>query len=121
MAGKLRASGAATADLPPPGRAFKPEALIMFYRGLNACAQGRPEIAVAWFMNSAALDPDFAPPLLWEIRAYEMAGFEQHARLCREEAAPALRRLGLQSPAPPDRPEEHQSARAGGLAGGRDR
>src|ERR1035437_9024544 len=74
LASKLTAPGAAATDLPPPAQAFKPEALIMFYRGLNACARGQPELGIACFMNAETLDPDFAAPVLWETRAFELAG-----------------------------------------------
>jgi tetratricopeptide (TPR) repeat protein len=97
LAGKLEAPASQSTGSLPPSRATKPEALIMFYRGLNACSQGRPEIAVAWFMNASALDPEFAPPLLWEIKAYEMGGLEQLARLRREQTAPVLSRLGFKT------------------------
>ncbi|HXF09799.1 MAG TPA: hypothetical protein VN625_03370, partial [Desulfuromonadaceae bacterium] len=79
----------------PIRRAPKPESLIMFYRGLNACAGGRPEQGAAYFMNAAGLDRDFTVPLLWEIKAYEMAGMTNHANIRRQELADILNPLGL--------------------------
>lgn len=98
LAGRLQSSG----PLAPPSMqaapAPKPEALIMFYRGLNACARGEPELAAPWFMNAASLDTEFTAPLLWEIKAYELAGFERHAAIRREETADVLKGLGLEVP-----------------------
>lgn len=76
---------------PPP----KPESLIMFYRGLNACTRGEPEAGVAYFMNAEDLEPGFVAPFLWEIKAYELAGLGQFAAIRRAEAASMLERAGL--------------------------
>jgi tetratricopeptide (TPR) repeat protein len=100
LAGKLKAPGVTAAAFPPPARAFNPEALIMFYRGLNACARGHPELGIPCFMNAESLDREFAAPILWEIRGLEMAGFPEYAALRREETAAALRHLGLGSTGP---------------------
>ncbi len=92
---------------PAPQRASpspKPESLIMFYRGLDAAARAQPAQAVAYFMNAAALDNQFTVPLLWEIKAYEMAGLTHHAAIRREEIADVLRPLGITSTAPPATP-----------------
>jgi len=84
---KIQSAGIANGETGPVAAAPKPEALIMFYRGLNACARGQPDVAVPWFMNAAALDTNFTAPLLWEIKAYELAGLEQFAAIRRAELA----------------------------------
>ncbi len=89
LAAKIKTAHS-TAGRAGNGTAPKPEALIMFYRGLNACARGQPEWGAAYFMNAASLDPDFSAPLLWEIKAYELAGFSPHAAIRRVETAEAL-------------------------------
>jgi len=81
----------------PTTHAPKPESLIMFYRGLNACARGQPSWGAAYFMNAASLDSEFTVPLLWEIKAYEMAGLTQPAAIRREELAEVLKRLGVET------------------------
>jgi tetratricopeptide (TPR) repeat protein len=100
LAGKLKAPGVTAADFAPPARAFNPEALIMFYRGLNACARGHPELGIACFINAESLDREFAAPMLWEIRGLEMAGFPEYAAIRREETAIALRHLGFGTTGP---------------------
>jgi tetratricopeptide (TPR) repeat protein len=83
-----------------PGHTPKPESLIMFHRGLDCAARGEPASAVAYFMNAAALDSQFIVPLLWEIKAYEMAGLTNHAALRRQEIPDVLKPLGLALDAP---------------------
>lgn len=95
---KTRVSFNPTSQLAVP--APKPESLIMFYRGLDATAHNQPARAVAYFMNAATLDKQFTVPLLWEIRAYEMAGLTNHADIRREEVADLLRSLGVSAVAP---------------------
>jgi tetratricopeptide (TPR) repeat protein len=73
-----------------------PEALIAYYKGLDAYAAGYPEIAVAWFLDSAGLDADFAPAQLLEIKAYRAAGRDDHARLREQAIAGLLKRLGME-------------------------
>jgi len=82
--------GSASTNIAP-----KPESLIMFYRGLNACAQKQPELGVAYFMNAEYLDGSFIAPLLWEIKAYELAGLGQFAEIRRTETADILNRFGI--------------------------
>lgn len=98
IATKLPTRSGFTRQTEQTTRAPKPEALIMFYRGLNACAQGQPDLGAAYFMNAASLDQDFSVPLLWEIKAYEMAGLTQQAAIRREEMADVLKRLGMETP-----------------------
>ncbi len=88
IAEKLPVHSRSTNEPSPAAHAPKPEALIMFYRGLNTCAAGQPEWGAAYFINAASLDSDFSIPLLWEIKAYEMAGLPQLAELRRHELAP---------------------------------
>ena len=87
---KLPARSGFSGEAQPSVRAPKPEALIMFYRGLNACAAGQPEWGAAYFINAASLDPDFTVPLLWEIKSYEMAGLPEFANLRGQELSPLL-------------------------------
>jgi tetratricopeptide (TPR) repeat protein len=95
---KLPTRSGFTSQTEQTTHAPKPEALIMFYRGLNACAQGQPDWGAAYFMNAASLDPDFSVPLLWEIKAYEMADLTQQAAIRHEEMADVLKRLGMETP-----------------------
>ena len=95
IATKLPTRNGFTGETEQTIRAPKPESLIMFYHGLNACASANPESGAAYFMNAAALDPDFTVPLLWEIKAYEMAGLPQHAAIRRNELADILKPLGM--------------------------
>lgn len=74
-----------------------PEALIAYYKGLDAYAAGCPEIAAAWFLNAAGLDKNFVPAQLWEIKAYRAAGLESHARLREQAIAVLLKRLGMEA------------------------
>ena len=99
IGGKLPVRSGFSAETQPPVRAPKPEALIYFYRGLNACAAGQPEWGAAYFINAASLDPDFTVPLLWEIKAYEMAGLPQFADLRRQELVPLLGTNAIATPA----------------------
>jgi tetratricopeptide (TPR) repeat protein len=99
IAKKLPARSGFSAETQPPIRAPKPEALIHFYRGLNACAAGQPEWGAAYFINAASLDPDFTVPLLWEIKAYEMAGLPQFADIRRQELVPLLGTNAIVTPA----------------------
>lgn len=78
----------------------KPESLIMFYRGLDAAARQQPARAAVYFMNAAALDNQFTLPLLWEIKAYEMAGLTNHAASRRAEIADLLKSLGIATKQP---------------------
>lgn len=96
IAGKLQSSPAPATNTERTAAGPKPEALMMFYRGLNACAHGQPDRGAVCFMNAASLDPDFSAPLLWEIKAYEMGGFTQLSALRRQETADALKRLGVE-------------------------
>ena len=93
---KLRAADAPAVSPPGNHSVPKPESLILFYRGLNACTGGQPERGAACFINAAALDNSFSAPLLWEIRAYEMAGLNQHAALRRQETSEVLKALGVE-------------------------
>ncbi len=104
IAGKLPAGSGFNGEAEPPARAPKPEALILFYRGVNACALGQPGLGAACFMNAASLDPDFTVPLLWEIKAYEMAGLAEPAAIRREEMATVLQHLGMATTSPTNIP-----------------
>jgi tetratricopeptide (TPR) repeat protein len=78
-------------------RSPDPEALIAYYKGLDAYSEGYPEIAAAWFLDSVGLDANFAPAQLWEIKAYRTAGLESHARIREKEIAGLLKRLGIEA------------------------
>jgi tetratricopeptide (TPR) repeat protein len=80
LAGK---AGARTDKTPPPvaaGDAIRPEALVMFYEGVNACARRQPVLGVAFFLNAYGIDSRLTAARAWEIRAYELAGLPEHAR-----------------------------------------
>jgi tetratricopeptide (TPR) repeat protein len=71
----------------PSGRAFvvMPEALMRFYRGVDACAKGWPEDGVYWFIMAFRMDTNLIPAKIWEHQAYRMAGFDDHAEVVARE------------------------------------
>ena len=79
----------------PVGYVPNAEALIAYYRGMNALADGQPEAAVAWFVNSSGLDKDFIEPQLWEIQAYKIMGLDDHVRVREAETAALFKQAGL--------------------------
>ena len=95
LAAGLRKGQAAVAPVKPTGHVPNAEALIAYYKGLNAYADGQPEAAVAWFINAAGLDKQFAAPTVWEIKAYKPIGMEDHVRIREEETVPLMKTLGL--------------------------
>jgi hypothetical protein len=62
-----------------------PEALGYFYRGVNYCAKGAPELGWFCFVTAFDLDKSFRPAKVWEMRAYQMMGFDDHADIVRQE------------------------------------
>ena len=81
---------AVTRPVRPTGLAPNAEALIAYYSGLNALAAGRAGAAVAWFVNAADLDREFAAPRVWETKAYKALGLDEHARIREADIAPLL-------------------------------
>ena len=62
-----------------------PEALAYFYRGVNYCSEGYPELGWFCFRSAYHLDEKLLMAKVWEMRAYQMMGFEGHASIVREE------------------------------------
>ena len=73
--------GAVAPEQPQP----TPEVLMLFYQGLEMCAQGWPELGLGSFISAAQLDPQFTAAKVWQYKAYRLAGFEDHAALVAKE------------------------------------
>lgn len=70
----------------------KPEALLYFQQGLEACAVGKPALAYGFFRMAQVMDKRLRPALDWEARACEMGGLRDHAAALRKHfaLAPAM-------------------------------
>ena len=75
----------------PAGLAIRPEALKMLYEGIDACARQQPALAIGYFLNAQGFDPRLEEARQWEVRAYQMAGLHDHARLLSAHYAAAAR------------------------------
>lgn len=60
-----------------------PEISLLFYRGVDYCLAGQPEIGVTWFIDAQKAAPNFLPARLWTIRAFEMLGLADFAEVAR--------------------------------------
>lgn len=83
LAGKLlagRLPAAPRADQ-PAGPALRPEALKFLYEGIDACARQQPALAIGCFVNAYSFDQRLEEARRWEVRAYELAGLREHARV----------------------------------------
>jgi tetratricopeptide (TPR) repeat protein len=70
-----------------PANAPSPEVWVHFYRGVEACARGWPELALGSFLAAQKLDPSFVPAKAWEFKAYKLTGLNDHAAVAAEELA----------------------------------
>jgi tetratricopeptide (TPR) repeat protein len=61
----------------------KPEALLFFQKGVDACAAGKPSLAVGFFRIASAMAPKFIAAREWEAQAYSLGGLPQHAAALR--------------------------------------
>jgi tetratricopeptide (TPR) repeat protein len=61
----------------------KPEALIFFQKGVDACAAGKPSLAVGFFRIASDMAPKFLAAREWEVQAYSLGGLPQHAAALR--------------------------------------
>ena len=61
----------------------KPEALLFFQKGVDACAAGKPALAVGFFRIASDMDPKFIAAREWEAQAYSLGGLPQHAAALR--------------------------------------
>lgn len=68
-----------------PENPVKPEALMFFQSGVDACAQGRPAMAVGFFRSAYDMDPRLGVARDWEIRAYELGGLPDYAAALRNQ------------------------------------
>jgi tetratricopeptide (TPR) repeat protein len=57
----------------------KPEALLFFQKGVDACAAGKPSLAVGFFRIASDMAPKFLAAREWEAQAYSLGGLPQHA------------------------------------------
>jgi hypothetical protein len=62
-----------------------PEALAYFYRGVNYCSEGYPELGWFCFRTAYKLDTKLLMSKVWEMRAYQMMGFEGHAHIIQKQ------------------------------------
>jgi hypothetical protein len=85
-------------DAVPFGFTRQPEIAWYYYQGMAHCLAGRPEMGVALFRQARRLDLDFLLARVWEMRAYEMLGLGDHAKVCETEllAAPRGGRMALE-------------------------
>lgn len=66
---------------------IKPEALMLFQQGVDACAARKPALAVGFFLNAHIMDPRLRAAKEWEAHAYELGGLTRHAASVRQHAA----------------------------------
>ena len=62
-----------------------PDALELFYHGMEETLAGRPEMGIISFMAARELDPLFLVTYAWESRAYSLAGMPHHAAISRSK------------------------------------
>jgi len=79
----------------------KPEALIFFQKGVDACAAGKPSLAVVFFRIASDMAPKFLAAREWEAQAYSLGGLSQHAAALRTRID-QLRRMTQQKVTPED-------------------
>ena len=95
LMGRLVAGLTKSADLgrqatvPEKVNPVKPEALIFFQQGIDACAAGKPALAVGFFLSAEAMDARLSAAKEWEAHAYELGGLPRYAAAVRERAAAA--------------------------------
>ena len=65
----------------------KPEALIFFQQGVDACAAGKPALAVGFFLSAQDMDARLAAANEWEACAYEQGGLPAYAAAARARVA----------------------------------
>ena len=75
------------ATVPEQVNPIKPEALMFFQQGVDACAAGKPALAVGFFLSAHAMDTRLQAAKQWEAHAYELGGLPQYAASVREHAA----------------------------------
>jgi tetratricopeptide (TPR) repeat protein len=61
----------------------KPEALMFFQKGVDACSAGKPALAVGFFRIASDMAPTFLAAWEWEAQAYSLGGLPQHAAALR--------------------------------------
>jgi tetratricopeptide (TPR) repeat protein len=62
---------------------LKPEALMLFHRGVEACAANKPALAVGFFLSARAMDPRLQAAREWEAHAYDLGGLAVYATAVR--------------------------------------
>ena len=75
------------AAVPEKVNPVKPEALMFFQQGVDACAAGKPALAVGFFLSAHAMDTRLQAAKQWEAHAYELGGLPRYAASVREHAA----------------------------------
>ncbi len=69
----------------PFGFTSQPELALRFYQGVAHCLDGRPELGLSTFIDLRSYDKKFLLCWIWEMRAWEMMGLKDHARVAEEE------------------------------------
>jgi len=70
-------------EAPEKANPVKPEALMLFQQGMDACAAGQPALAVGFFLNAHTMDPRLRAAKEWEAHAYELGGLPRYAAAVR--------------------------------------
>lgn len=68
----------------PQGFTAKPEAALLFYRGVEHTMAGRPEYGVFYFREALRMDSSFLLALVWKIKAYDLLGLQEMAKVNRD-------------------------------------
>ena len=89
VAARLTGALSPPSVVPVKTRTTRPETQILFYRGVEACVMGSPEVGLAWFLCAQETDPGFVPARAWQEKAYRLAGFPEHAALELQEMTEA--------------------------------
>lgn len=93
---RLRADNYISAAITPASNfGPQPEVQLLFYKGVDYCLSGQPEMAVSWFIDATHSAPDFLPARLWAMRAFEMTGVPELAKAAREEVIHAPNGRGV--------------------------
>jgi hypothetical protein len=74
-------------QIKPPlsaGPGAVPEVNLLFYKGVDYCLAGKPELGVTWFIDLEKTAPNFLPARVWIMRAFEMIGLPDFAAVARE-------------------------------------
>lgn len=65
----------------PSGFSRSPEISWLFYRGIAHCLIDEPEWGAVYFLEALRVDPLFTAARIWNLRAFELLGFGEFAKL----------------------------------------